>query len=67
MRYKNTKTGYIIDVNSEIRSKLWEMIDTPATPAPNKAEEKPKAIKNDKEPVKETSKKKTPTKKAVKK
>lgn len=49
MRYKNTKTGNVIDVASEIKGKYWEPIKVPsaskpepkAAPAPKKEATKP--------------------------
>jgi hypothetical protein len=70
MLYKNIKTGYIIDVNSEVKGTLWEPLKAPVKPAPaevetEKAEENKLKIKD--EPEKITSKRKVTPKKAVKK
>lgn len=62
MKYRNIKSGVIVDVPSKLGGKLWERIDAkePAK-APSVVPEKPAAKKDtvEKKPAKKTSTRKT--------
>lgn len=53
MKYRNTKTGYILETNSAIKGNDWEVVAEKATPSKNP--EKKAAVK--KEPAKKNVKK----------
>lgn len=45
MRYRNVKTGAIIDTMSELQGKDWEKVQKPVEDAPKKAPKKEKSKK----------------------
>jgi len=64
MRYRNTKTGVVIDVVSEVKGKYWEPIEVPGASKP-KAKAEPKAPAPKKEATKPAPKPATPAPKAA--
>ncbi len=66
MKYRNTKTGVIIDTYSKINGD-WELVTETDTPKEQKSEDKPSENKSDSSSTKKkTTTRKTTTKKASK-
>lgn len=59
MRYRNTKTGVVIDVVSEVKGKYWEPIEVPGT---TKAEPKAAPVEDAKPAPKPAAPKTAPKK-----